>query len=104
MSVSKVDMLWLDLQGYELPVLKASPNVLKTVNVICLEVEFVEAYQGQALYDEIKVWLEQNNFELYAANFKKPKVSANDHECWFGDALFVKRVSTGVQKIGVDTK
>jgi FkbM family methyltransferase len=37
-----VDFLWLDLQGMELKVLKASPNILRSVQAIYMEVSFIE--------------------------------------------------------------
>lgn len=85
--VDKVDLLWLDMQGYELLALKASPKVLSTVSVILTEVEFVEAYEGQPLYHEVKSWLESQGFVLIGGNFTFPK---QNHQ-WFGDALFVRK-------------
>lgn len=86
-DIEKVDMLWLDMQGYELPALKAAPNVLATVSVILTEVEFVEAYEGQPLYHEIKKWLEEQGFVLIGGNFTFPKSPYQ----WFGDGLFVRK-------------
>lgn len=83
-AISHADLLWLDMQGFELPALKASPNILKTVKAILTEVEFVEAYEKQSLYAEIKSWLEEQGFTLIATNF------SNQSGEWFGDALFVR--------------
>jgi len=80
-NVEKIDFLWLDLQGSELDVMKASPNILKNVKVILTEIEFVEAYEGQALYQEVKKWLEDQGFTL---------IALNDVPRWFGDALFIR--------------
>lgn len=63
-GVTKVDFMWLDLQGFELPVLKAAPNVLKTVKAIYTEVHTQETYEGVAQYDEMKVFLEGQGFEV----------------------------------------
>ena len=81
-NLSKIDFMWLDIQGYELNVLKASPNILKTVKAIITEVEFVEAYQGQYLYKDVKEWLEGEGFTLVATNTSYQ---------WFGDALFIRK-------------
>lgn len=86
-EIQKIDMLWLDMQGYELPTLKASPNILSTVSAILTEVEFVEAYQGQSLYDEVRSWLESQGFALVGGTFTFPK----ERNQWFGDALFVRK-------------
>jgi FkbM family methyltransferase len=86
-GIEKVDMLWLDMQGYELPALKAAPKVLSTVSVILTELEFVEAYEGQPLYKEVREWLEEQGFVLIAGNFSFPKGRTQ----WFGDGLFVRK-------------
>ena|SRR3990167_7752803 len=87
-NIDRVDFLWLDMQGYELNALKASPNILKTVKVIFTEVEFVEAYEGQPLYNEVKSWLEAQGFKIVARNFTEPiNISESN---WFGDVLFVR--------------
>lgn len=86
-KIDKVDMLWLDMQGYELPALKACPRLLSTVSVILTEVEFVEAYQGQPLFEEVKSWLEGQGFVLIGANFDVSRKSGE----WFGDALFIRK-------------
>lgn len=80
-SVDHIDFMWLDMQGYELNALKASPQMLSTVKAILTEVEFVEAYKGQYLFDDVKTWLESQGFTMIALNTS----------CgWFGDALFVR--------------
>lgn len=86
-KVDHVDLLWLDMQGYELQAIKAAPNILKTVKAILTEVEFVEAYAGQPLYKEVREWLENQGFEMIAADvdLKNPY--------WFGDLLFVRKES-----------
>lgn len=86
-NISKVDMLWLDMQGGELAALKASPTILNTVSVIVSELEFVEAYENQPLYLEVRNWLEDQGFVLIAGNFKFPK----DPNQWFGDGIFVRK-------------
>ena len=86
-GIPKIDVLWLDMQGAELEVLKASPQVLSGVSVISTEIEFVEAYEGQPLYQEVRAWLEEQGFQLIAGTFEFPK----SPQVWFADALFVRR-------------
>ncbi len=45
--IEPIDFLWLDLQGYELPVMQASKELIKHIPLIYTEVHFVEAYTGQ---------------------------------------------------------
>ncbi|MCL4360891.1 FkbM family methyltransferase [Candidatus Dependentiae bacterium] len=81
-NIDHIDFMWLDMQGYELNMLKASTEILKTVKVILTEVEFVEAYKGQYLFKDVKEFLENQGFKMIAIN----------NACsWFGDALFVRK-------------
>ena len=80
-GINHIDFMWLDMQGYELNALKASPAILSTVKVIITEVEFVEAYQGQYLFKDVKQWLEEHGFTM---------ITYVNHYGWFGDALFIR--------------
>lgn len=88
-GIDRIDMMWLDMQGVELEVIKASPKMLATTQVIITEVEFVEAYKGQSLYQEIKTWLEGEGFTMIWVNFD-PLNPTKDGR-WCGDALFVRK-------------
>lgn len=81
-GINHIDFLWLDMQGYELNMLKAS-ELIKNARVIYTEVIFVEAYKGQYLYEDVKIWMEANGFELIGNDFTK--------NAWFGNALFLKK-------------
>ena len=62
-KIDYIDFMWLDMQGHEFAMLKASPKILKTVKVIFLEVSYEELYVGTALFPEVKAWLEQQGFK-----------------------------------------
>jgi FkbM family methyltransferase len=59
-----VDILKLDLQGYELEALKGSEGILDRVKMITTEVEFVSLYDGQPLFGDIDVFLRPKGFKL----------------------------------------
>lgn len=84
-NIKQVDMLFLDMQGYELLALKNATNLLKNVKVIYTEVEFVEAFVGQPLYKEVLEWIENQGFTLIAQDFVE-----GDASRWFGNILLVK--------------
>lgn len=83
-NVENIDMLWLDMQGVELEIMKSAPIVMSKVKVIYTEVEFVEAYKDQAQWEEIKSWMESQGFYLAARDFDIPP------NFWFGNAIFVR--------------
>lgn len=90
-GVTKIDFMWLDLQGLELVVLKAAIDLLKTTRVVYTEVEFVEAYKGQHQYPAVKAWLEAQGFVLYAADFTAEQAARPNYDRWYGNAMFVKK-------------
>jgi len=81
-QIDQIDFMWLDLEGLELQVLKSSPTILDTVNVIYTETNFQPFRVGMTQYKDLKEFLEQKRFKLvshwYAENFQ-------------GNAIFVKK-------------
>lgn len=63
-KIEKIDFLWLDIQGNEYHVLKASPKILKTVKVIHAEVSLIDTYEDTLKYPEFKSWLSSQGFEV----------------------------------------
>ena len=62
-NIEKIDFMWLDLQGYELKVLKTlSKERLDSVSFIFLEVSFIELYAGAEMFNEVDEFLRLNNF------------------------------------------
>ncbi len=60
----EIDLLKLDLQGYELEALKGCGSLLKRIKIITTEIEFVSLYEGQPLFGDIDVYLRSNGFRL----------------------------------------
>jgi len=88
-NIDHVDFMWLDVQGFALNILQASPQILTTLRALYVEVEFIQAYENQYQYEDVKAWLEQHNFVMIARDF-------TDQPSWFyGNALFV---SADIQK------
>jgi FkbM family methyltransferase len=61
-EIDHVDLLWLDMQGFEMNMLQASHKILGTVKVIHTEVSTRETYKGVAQYDVYKKFLEKIGF------------------------------------------
>jgi hypothetical protein len=60
----EIDILKLDLQGYELEALRGATTLLPRVKTITVEVEFVPLYNGQPLFGDVDVCLRQAGFRL----------------------------------------
>lgn len=63
-NIDRVDFLWLDMQGYELNMLKAAPIILESVHVIHAEVFLNHSYENVPLYQEVRRWIENKGFEV----------------------------------------
>lgn len=59
-----VDVLKIDIQGYELPVLKGSIKTLKNVIAIETEVEFIPIYKNQPLFKDVDSFITNQGFSL----------------------------------------
>jgi FkbM family methyltransferase len=81
-NISKIDFLWLDMQGYEFDMLQASEKMLKTVQAIHTEVSTKETYESATLYPVLKQWLAERNFKV----IKEAIPDGTD----MGNVLFVK--------------
>jgi len=63
-SVNKIDFMWLDMQGFEYKMLKASKEIFPTLKVLYTEISTIELYKGQGVYPEYKSWLLGSGFKL----------------------------------------
>lgn len=63
-NIEKIDFLWLDMQGAEALMLRASSKIIKTVKVILTEVNITEQYENCELYVSYKNWLNSIGFEV----------------------------------------
>jgi hypothetical protein len=62
--VKHVDLLWLDVQGFELRLLEGAGSLLDTVSAIHTEVNLCETYEGAVLYEDLRRWLECRGFRV----------------------------------------
>jgi FkbM family methyltransferase len=60
----EIDLLKLDLQGYELEALKGCGRLLDRIKIITTEIEFVTLYDDQPLFGDIDVFLRAHGFRL----------------------------------------
>jgi FkbM family methyltransferase len=61
----RAPLLKLDVQGFELEVLKGAISLLPKIKLIQSELSFLQLYEGGPLYDEVFSFMKKNNFEIY---------------------------------------
>jgi FkbM family methyltransferase len=64
-KLNHVDIIKLDLQGYELAALKGAEGLLSNSAAILTEVEFIPYYDNQPLFNDIHEYMNEKNFNLY---------------------------------------
>jgi FkbM family methyltransferase len=84
---SAPNFLKLDVQGYELEVLKGAQNILSDISVILTEVNFIDIHKGAPLMDELILFLRGNGFVAYdiCGLTRRPL----DNALWQADFIFV---------------
>lgn len=82
-------LLKIDVQGFEIEVLKGSKAILNQVDTILVEASFVEFYGGQPLFEQVYGFLSEHNFRLTGG-----AVSSSADKLWEqGDFVFQRRDS-----------
>lgn len=84
-------MLKIDVQGYELEVLRGATDTLPAVEVILTEVNYIEIYRGVPLAAEIVEWLAHRGYALHDVFNFMPRPS--DGALWQSDMVFVRHDS-----------
>jgi FkbM family methyltransferase len=85
------DFIKLDVQGYEIEVLRGAEQTLKSTQVVLMEVNLIGLYKGAPLLDETVRYMADRGFRLYDIGtfFRRPY----DNALWQMDAVFVKTSS-----------
>jgi FkbM family methyltransferase len=81
-----VSILKMDVQGFEMEVLKGATETLKRTHVIVLEINNHDGYKGAPTYFDIDDFLRQKGFQLYDL---LPNVRIN-HKLQDWDAIYVR--------------
>lgn len=85
------DLLKIDVQGYELEVLKGTEKTLNQIQVILAEINLLEIYKDAPLLAELIAWLDARNWVTYdiCSFWRRPL----DQALWQSDFIFVQRDS-----------
>ena len=83
--------LKLDVQGYEIEVLKGAKRILESVEVILMEISIINLIKGAPSFYEVIKYMSEQNFRIYdICTFWRRPV---DEALWQIDAIFVKNTS-----------
>lgn len=90
LNQTEVDIIKLDLQGYDFCALLGATRTLKGASVVVVEVWFAPLYEGANDYLQICTLMNERGFVLYALT--SLHYGSTDRLLW-GDAVFVPRGS-----------
>ncbi|MBA3751866.1 FkbM family methyltransferase [Candidatus Dependentiae bacterium] len=62
-NITKIDFLWLDMQGTELRALKGAQNLISQVSAILIEANLTERFKENPLYEDVLLWAERHFFK-----------------------------------------
>ena len=90
-DVKRVDFVKLDVQGYELEILKGGEETLRHAEVVLMEVSLLGVIEGAPLMPEVMAGMKQRGFVPYdiCTLMRRPL----DRALWQVDMVFVKEIS-----------
>lgn len=91
-NITNVDLLCIDLQGYELNALKSLGSYLQTVKYIIAECSIKSTYINGVNFSELNEYLTDHNFQYVCSNkFKETFPNLNLTGFTEFDALFINK-------------
>ena len=87
-GIDRVDLLKMDIQGYELRALRGARGLLdrRAVRIVYSEVLFGRLYEGQAFYHDIAAHLGSFGYQLYGLYHL---IRGHNGVLGWGDAMFL---------------
>ncbi len=90
-GLDRVDIVKLDLQGYDYQALRGARRILAKTSVVLTEVFFREIYQGGHLFSDILILMRESGFELFTLTGIH---YGNCDELLWADAIFIRNTSS----------
>ena len=81
-GVTKVDLVWADIQGAELAAFRGMGDLFDGVKCANTEIEYKPMYSGQPLYDDIKDFMTSKGLKEVNKTCR--------YDGFWGDAIFVR--------------
>src|SRR5262245_30523630 len=89
-GIAHIDFIKLDTQGTELEILRGAQGILDRVSIIRSEVEFVDLYEGQSLFDDMVSELSSRGFRFVDFGEGQRRGPQPGKRIW-ADAIFARR-------------
>lgn len=88
LGLSTIDLLKVDVQGYELEVLRGATRSLKDVRALQIECNFIPQYKGSSTFSDVDLFLREQGFALH--NLYDLYRESDDGILIFGDGIFLR--------------
>lgn len=91
-NIDEIDLIFMDVQGYELNAIKSLGDKIKNVKYIFCECSIISTYENGCSFKELYDYLIENNFRYVSSsyyNYNLPDLTIK-HKCEF-DSLFVNK-------------
>ena len=95
-NIDNANVLCIDVQGYELNVLKGSKNSLNNIEALVVEINRKELYEGCPHVNEIDNFLKDFNYIRIVTKWWKKTIP-------WGDALYIKKNKITLLKLAITT-
>jgi len=93
-----IDLLKIDVQGYELDILTHGVKTLEKSGIVLIEVEYSAIYKNQPLFADVDLFMRKNGFELVDLNncnysYADSTDFHGNNKIMWGDAIY-RRITT----------
>jgi FkbM family methyltransferase len=90
-AFARPDFIKLDVQGYEIEVLRGGVRTLESAEAVLMEVNLLELYEGTPLFHESADYMGKQGFQVYELGslIRRPY----DGALWQADVIFVRNSS-----------
>jgi hypothetical protein len=90
-AFARPDFIKLDVQGYEIEVLRGGVRALESAEVVLMEVNLLGLYEGVPLFHESADYMGKQGFQVYELGslIRRPY----DGALWQADVIFVRNSS-----------
>lgn len=93
-NINLIDFIHMDVQGAELMVLEGAGDYISSIKAIWLEVSKIDLYKEQPLVNDIKDFMQLNNFALIKDDLKEVQ----------GDQLYISKKYYKKTRVGLVIK